>query len=129
MQFLDQSLGRMTIQFHEGSGHSDWPARRVLLDEKIHDLAHSSLDFEYQLLGCDPDSVALMTSAEGTEAEIIIYHFIDRNIMWLYTDSSNFGLVSLHMREYFRRIENETEANLPAHHQDTSHQSQHSQKQ
>lgn len=103
--FLSQILGEMTITYNAETVVMTFPTLKVVIDGKKHNLEGFNETSDYKVIFKNKHSIATTSyNPWFNDEEITIYHFVNPNLMWVYSDNSVDTLNDLHFREYFKRI-------------------------
>jgi hypothetical protein len=102
--FLDGLLGHMTISFDGKTMLRAISDLEVTIQGTRHKMAGSSEAYSYRVIAKDPDSYAILTKGDHGRDRILHIHFTSRDVFWLYSEETDYGLRDLNYREYFRRV-------------------------
>ena len=105
LNFLEQTLGHMVITFSETSVSATMPDIEVETSGKRQLLPGMTENSPYRVIGTDHNTVAILTENDQGEDWLIVYHFVGKDVFWVYFDGAGDGLVDLNIREYFSKIQ------------------------
>jgi hypothetical protein len=104
-RFLSQLMGRMSVTFTKTNvtyEMTDWEYQAEGGERRTVKGFRNT--FSYRQLGRTPKSVAVRSRDPVTaEESIIVFHFVDANVFWVYTGRTAESLPTEHLREYFVR--------------------------
>lgn len=105
-KFLDSLMGKMTFEVTEDELHYDFPDHEVMVNGEKKPFEGFEGTSPYKVLYNDERIVVIssMQSITG-KADVTTYHFDSDKIMWTYEGGAEPPVPDLHIREYFRRID------------------------
>lgn len=103
-EFLEGTLGELQRTFDSESYRYDMPSMSITIAGKPFDLVAIDESYRYHILGSDYDSVALLVEHYRDRDRMLHIHFASADVLWVYSEESDYGLRDLNVREYFRRL-------------------------
>ena len=105
-KFLDSLIGKMTLEFTEGEVHMKFPDHEAMINGEKKPFEGFDEVSPYKVLYND-ERVVVISSIEPItgKTNVSTYHFDSDKIMWAYAGGSEPPVPDLHIREYFRRVD------------------------
>lgn len=102
-QFLNQSVGNMTISFTDETILIENPATTIEIDDYTIEWGGTSDRSAFELIGCTDNSVAGKFNINGMDM-LTTFHLVDENTYWVYLGQSA-QAEAWNTREFFTRVE------------------------
>jgi hypothetical protein len=105
-KFLDSLMGKMTFKVTEDELHYEFPDQDVMVNGEKKPFKGFEGTSPYKVLYNDERIVVISSNQPITgKADVTIYHFDSDDVMWTYEGGAVPPVPDLHIREYFRRID------------------------
>jgi len=105
-KFLNSLMGHMTLKVTEDELHYDFPDHEVMVNSEKKPFEGFNGTSPYKVLYNDDRIVVISLIQPITgKSDVTIYHFDSDKIMWTYEGGAEPPVPDMHIREYFRRIE------------------------
>ncbi len=105
-KFLDSLMGKMTFKVTDNELHYEFPDHEVMVNGEKKPFKGFDGTSPYKVLYNDERIVVISSNQPITgKVDVTIYHFDSDNVMWTYEGGAEPPVPDLHIREYFRRID------------------------
>jgi hypothetical protein len=95
----------MQLTFDGKTMRDEFPDMTIETNGKKSPFKGTGRSVDYEVLGSDEDSIAVLLKNYYGRDRIEHYHFVDRDLFWVYSEESTYPtLPDLNFREYFRRV-------------------------
>lgn len=102
--FLRGVLGKLELTFEPSRMRYRMPAVDAPVQGEIRHFGGSDWKYDYEVLGTDSDSTAIIVRFLYGKDRIWHVHFTADDEFWIYSEDGDYGLRDLNFREYFQRM-------------------------
>ena len=102
--FLNGLFGNLQLDVSKNELRYTMPDLDVQIQGKPFHMAGEHDTYQYRVLGSDQDSIAILVKNDHGKEGIWHLHFVNDDLLWIYSEDANYGLTDLNFREYFRKV-------------------------
>jgi hypothetical protein len=102
--FLNGLLGHLQLDISKSELRYTMPDLDVQIQGKPFHMTGEHDTYQYRVLGSDQASTAILVKNDHGRDRIWHLHFVNDDLLWIYSEDADFGLRDLNFREYFRKV-------------------------
>lgn len=111
LEFHRSSFGRLRLSVADGRIRSNLPDHEVTIAGESYPMAGLDETHSFTVLHEDPSKIVIRSTSVVTGNPMVAtFHFESPDVMWLYIGGGEDGLPTMHLREYFVRVEDEEQS-------------------